>query len=159
MPTHRPSFPGAASAAGVVSGAARAGLPRPVIASYSIPARPFGCRPSATTAIGDRGEHEAALVGVLALDERQQREQRAADQRAGHGGDATDDREQQQHDVVQRFELDGSAGGLSPPNSAPATPAMNADATKTASFVRRTSSPSVAHAAWLSRNAASRRPN
>ena len=46
----------------------------------------------------------------------------------------------------------------SPPNRAPATPAMNAEMQNTASLVLRMSSPSVAHAAWLSRSADSRRP-
>ena len=45
------------------------------------------------------------------------------------------------------------------PNSEPAMPAMAADMQKTTSLLRRTSRPSVAHAASLSRIAASRRPN
>ena len=43
---------------------------------------------------------------------------------------------------------------FTPPNSAPASPAMNAERQNTASLVRRTSRPRVAQAAWLSRMAA-----
>ena len=45
------------------------------------------------------------------------------------------------------------------PSSAPAKPAIAADSAYTASFVRKRFTPSVAHAASLSRSAMSRRPN